>query len=118
MQKNNADIIQLAYLSWLKGSITFSCLLSHADFLTLIDPSNIVGQLILSHLVAVQTMIAPVNQGERALRKTSIFLNGMVRWLELLLANIDPRMRSYLEWPAKRAESGRAWLQYEKALAK
>jgi hypothetical protein len=118
MQKNNADIIQLAYISWLKGSIAFSCLLSHAEFLSLIDPSNIVGQLILSHLVAIQSMMAPINQDERALRKASIFLKGMVRWLELLHSNIDPGMKSYFEWPIKMAERGRAWLQYEKVLAK
>ena len=107
---------QLAYISWLKGSISFSCLLSHADFLTLVDPSNVVGQLILSHLVAVQTMMAPIKQDERALRKASIFVNGMVRWLDLLHANVDLGMRSYFEWPMKRADSARAWLQYEKAL--
>ena len=118
MQKYNADIVQLAYIAWLKGSIIFSCRISHAEFLTLIDPSNLVGQLLLSHLVAVQTLMAPINLDERGNRKALQFLNGMVRWLEVLHASIEPRMWSYFEWPIKRAEELRGWLQRERALAR
>jgi hypothetical protein len=122
MQKNNADIVQLAYISWLKGSVFFSCHISHAEFLALIDPSNLVGQLLLSHLVAVQTLTVSiygrsVYQDERAARKASQFVNGMVRWLEMIHAKIDPRMRSYFKWPIKRAEEVRESLQHEQALA-
>jgi hypothetical protein len=42
----------------------------------------------------------------------------MVRWLEVLHANIEPRMRGYFEWPIERAEELREWLQRERALAK
>ncbi len=118
MEKYNADIVQLGYMAWLKGSVTFSCRISHADFVTLIDPSNHVGQLLLSHLVAVQTLLAPVSLDERGSRKSLQFANGMVRWLELLHANIEPRMRSYYEWPIKRAKELREWLQYERASKK
>jgi hypothetical protein len=117
MQKNNADIVQLGYIAWLKSSVFFSCHISHAEFLALIDPSNVVGQLLLSHLVAVQTLIPPITPNERAGRRTSHFTNGMARWLEVAHANIDPRMRSYFEWPIKRAEEVREWFQHEKALA-
>jgi hypothetical protein len=105
-------------MTWLKGSVIFSCRISHAEFLTLIDPSNLVGQLLLSHMVAVQTLMAPISLDERGGRKASQFMNGMVRWLEVLHANIEPRMRSYFEWPIKRAEELREWLQRERALAK
>lgn len=118
MEKYNVDIVQLGYMAWLKGSVTFSCRISHADFVTLIDPSNHVGQLLLSHLVAVQTLLAPVSLDERGSRKSLQFANGMVRWLELLHANIEPRMRSYYEWPIKRAKELREWLQYERASKK
>lgn len=118
IQKNNADFVQLAYLAWLKGSVIFSCRINHAEFVTLIDPSNLVGQLLQSHLVAVQTLVAPVILDERGGRKASQFVNGMVRWLDVLHANIEPRMRSYFEWPIKRAEELREWSQRERALAK
>ena len=95
----------------------FSCHISHAEFLSLIEPSNIVGQLLLSHLVAVQTLMGPTNQDERASRKVSQFVNVMARWLETMHSNVDPTMRSYFEWPRKRAEKVRDWLQHEKALA-
>lgn len=110
MQRYNADIVQLAYIAWLKGSIIFSCRISHAEFLALIDPSNLVGQLLLSHMVAVQTLMAPIILSERGSRKTLQFVNGMVRWLEVLHPSIEPRMRSYLEWPIKRAEELRSAL--------
>jgi hypothetical protein len=118
IQKYNADVVQLAYIAWLKGSVIFSCRISHADFLTLINPSNIVGQLLQSHLVAVQTLIAPVILDERGSRKASQFVNGMVRWLDVLHANIEPRMRSYFEWPIRRAEELREWSERERALAR
>jgi hypothetical protein len=82
----------------------------------LIDPSNMAGQLLLSHLVAIQTLIAPIKPTKRASRKNSHFVNGMARWLEVVYAKVDPRMRDYLEWPIKRAEEIRQWLEYEKAL--
>jgi hypothetical protein len=102
----------------LKGSVIFSCRISHAEFLTLIDPSNLVGQLLQSHLVAVQTLMTPVVLDERGSRKASQFANGMVRWLDVLHANIEPRTRSYFEWPIKRAEELREWCQRERALVK
>ncbi|KIN03092.1 hypothetical protein OIDMADRAFT_160662 [Oidiodendron maius Zn] len=105
-----------AYIAWLKGSVFFSCHISHAEFLGLIEPSNIVGQLLLSHLVAVQTLMGPTNQDKRASRKLSQFVNVMARWLETIHSNVDPTMRSYFEWPRKRAEKVRDWLQHEKAL--
>jgi hypothetical protein len=40
----------------------------------------------------------------------------MARWLEVAHAKLDPRMRSYFEWPIKRVEEVRQWLEYEKAL--
>jgi hypothetical protein len=118
MQKYNTDIVQLAYMTWLKGSIIFSCRISHVEFLTLIDPSNRVGRLLQSHFVAVQTLMAPITLDERSSRKASQFANGMVRWLDVLHADIEPKMRSYFEWPIKRAEELREWLQRERALVK
>jgi hypothetical protein len=105
-------------MAWLKGSVIFSCRISHTEFLNLIDPSNLVGQLLQSHLVAVQTLIAPIILDERSNRKHLQFVNGMVRWLEVLHANIEPKTGSYFEWPIKRAEELREWLQRERALAK
>ncbi|KIM93617.1 hypothetical protein OIDMADRAFT_173188 [Oidiodendron maius Zn] len=105
------------YIAWLKGSVFFSCHITHAEFLALIDPSNVAGQLLLSHLVAVQTLISPIKPMERAGRKNSHFINGMARWLEVAHAKVDPSMRGYFEWPIKRAEEVRQWFKYEKALA-
>jgi len=101
----------------LKGPAFFACHINHAEFQSFINPSNVVGQLLLSHLVAITTLITPIKPNERAGRKTSHFANGMVRWLEVAHANIDPSMRSYIEWPIKRADEVREWLQYEGALA-
>lgn len=115
MRKNNADAVHLGYIAWLKGSIFFSCHITHAEFQVLIDPFNVAGQLLLSHFVAVQTLIVPIKPTERAGRKTSHFINGMARWLEVAHAKVDPEMRSYFEWPIKRAEEVRAGLQHEKA---
>ena len=117
MRKNNADTVHLGYIAWLKGSIFFSCHITHAEFLVLIDPSNVAGQLLLSHLVAVQTLIAPIKPTERVSRKDLHFINGMARWLELAHEKVDPGMRSYFEWPIKRANEVREWLQHEKMLA-
>jgi hypothetical protein len=117
MQKSDADIVQLGYISWLKGSVFFTCQISHAEFLAMIDPSHVVGQLLQSHMVAIQTLITPIKPNERAGRTNLHFAKGLVRWLEVAHANIDPRMRSYYEWPIKRAEEVREWLRHEQALA-
>jgi hypothetical protein len=108
---------QLAYLAWLRGSIIFSCTISHAEFLILIDPSNVVGKLLQSHLVAMQTLLAPISVDERGSRKALQFVNGMVRWLDVLHANLEPSIRKYFEWPIKRTEELREWFQRERALA-
>lgn len=108
---------QSAYLAWLKGSIIFSCSINHAEFLNLIDPSNVVGKLLLSHFVAMQTLLVPISRDERGNRKALQFVNGMVRWLDVLRANLEPSIRKYFEWPIKRAEELREWFQSERALA-
>jgi len=107
----------LAYLAWLKGSITFSCTISQAEFMILIDPSNLVGKLILSHFVAMQTLQTPIIVDERSSRMALQFANGMVRWLDVLHANLEPSIRKYFAWPIKRAEELRGWFQRGRALA-
>jgi hypothetical protein len=82
----------------------FSYHINHAEFQTFIDPSNPIGQLLQSHLVAVQTLIIPIGLDERAGKKESRLVNGMIRWLGWIHANIEPGMRSYFEWPIKRAK--------------
>jgi len=105
------------YISWLKGPVFFACEISYAEFQDFINPSNITGQLLLSHLVAILTLIAPIKPNKRAGRKMFHFANGMVRWLEVAHANIDLSIKIYLEWPIKRAAEVREWLQHEKSLA-
>lgn len=118
MQIYKADIIQLAYMSWMKTYALFSYYISHADFQTFIDPSNPVGQLLQSHLVAIHTLMTPVSIGGQVDRKATQLVNGMVRWLGAIHANIEPGMRRYYDWPVKRAEKVREWLQCERALVK
>jgi hypothetical protein len=117
MQKCNADIIQLAYMAWMKTYALFSYHISHADFQTFIDPSNSVGQLLQSHLVAIQTLMTPVVLDERLDIKASQLVNGMIKWLGVIHANIEPGMRSYFDWPIKRANDVQEWHQCERALA-
>jgi hypothetical protein len=117
MQKCNADI-QLAYMAWMKTYALFSYHISHADFQTFIDPSNSVGQLLQSHLVAIQTLMTPVIQDEQRYIKTSQLVNRMIRWLGVIHANVEPGMRSYFDWPIKRAKDVREWHQRERALTK
>lgn len=46
------------------------------------------------------------------------FVNGMVKWLDLLHANQDSAAKKYFEWPMKRAEELREWLRLERTLTK
>lgn len=101
-------------MAWMKSSIIFSCNISHAEFLNFINPLNPVGQVLLSHLVAVQTLVPPGNS-KRLDRKARGFLRASVRWLDLLHANIKPNMKSYYEWPIKRTEELRGWLKLQRA---
>ena len=91
--------------------------MSHADFQTLIDASNPVGQLLQSHLIAVQTLMNPVGLDEQGDRKASQLVSGMVRWLGAIHANIEPGMRRYFEWPTERAEEVRQYYLRKRALA-
>jgi len=116
MPKNYADIAQSGYLAWLKGSIFLSCQITHAQFLDLINPSNVAGQLILSHLVAIQTLMTTSTPDERGIKKSSQFVHGMVKWLNLIHSRIDPSMRRYFEWPIQRAEEVREWISGERNL--
>jgi hypothetical protein len=84
--------------------------MSYTDFQAFVDPSNPVGQLLRSHLIAVQTLMTPINQDERATKKSSQVVNKMIRWLGVIHANIQPGMRQYYEWPIKRAEEVRVCL--------
>jgi hypothetical protein len=111
MQTCNTDIIQLAYMAWMKTYALFSHRISHADFQSFIDPSNSVGQLLQSHLVAIQTFMTPVILDERPDVKASQLVNGMIRWLGVIHANIEPGMGSYFDWPIKRAKDVREWHQ-------
>ena len=105
-------------MAWMKTSVIFACRVSHAEYLTLIDPTNPVGQLLLSHIIAVITLMPFVGQDERVSRKELQFLDGMVRWLDSLHANIEPNMRGYFEWPIRRTKEVREWLQRQRALAR
>jgi hypothetical protein len=104
MQKYNADIAQLVCTAWMKANVLFSYSMSHIDFQTLVDPSNPVGQLLQSHLIAVQTLMTPIGLDERGARKAAQFVNGMIRWLGAIHANIEPGMSRYFKWPIERAE--------------
>lgn len=100
----------------MKGPAFFACEISHAEFQDFLNPTNITGQLLLLHLVAILTLVARIKPNQRAGRKMFHFANGMVRWLEVAHANIDPSAKSYLDWPVKRAAEVREWLEHEKAL--
>ena len=65
----------------------------------------------------MQTLLAPISIDERGIGKALQFVNGMVRWLDVLHANIEPSVRKYFEWSIKRAEELRVWFQRERALA-
>jgi hypothetical protein len=101
----------------MKANAFFSYQMSHADFQTLIDASNPVGQLLQSHLIAVQTLMNPVSLDERSDRKALQLVGGMVRWLGVIHANVEPGMRRYFEWPAKRAEEVKQYYLGKRALA-
>jgi hypothetical protein len=116
MQKYNVDISQLAYKAWMSTYALLSYDMSHADFQNLVDPSNPVGQLLQSHLIAVQTLLTPIGLDERGSRKAAQLVSGMVRWLGVIHANIEPGMRRYLLWPIERAEEVRQLLSAQESI--
>jgi hypothetical protein len=107
----------LAHLAWLKGSVIFSCHINHADFIDLIDESNEVGNLLLSHFVAVQTLLISIDLNGQSKKRVMQHVNGMLRWLDLLHVRQKSNARKYFEWPMKRAEELRQWIQLEREFA-
>jgi hypothetical protein len=117
IEKYNADIVRVAYMAWMKAGGLFSYHISHADFQAFIDPSNPIGQLLQSHLIAIQSFLTPIGLGIQTGRKSSHFMHGLIRWLDTIHTNIAPGMRPYYEWPIERTEEVREWLLRERALA-
>ncbi|PQE26409.1 C6 zinc finger protein [Rutstroemia sp. NJR-2017a BBW] len=82
----------------------FTFAMSHEDFRDLTKPTNDVGNLLLTHFVALQLIMLPITKAERIQRSTRYvyrekYNDGMtVMWLRPLHANAARHLESYYEW--------------------
>jgi hypothetical protein len=76
--------------------------MTQEEFDSFVDPANDVGLLLQSHLIALQTIMAPILAIEMMGRKPKSAPNGTVRWLGPLHQSIRPSMKKYFEWPIAR----------------
>ncbi|KAG4442101.1 hypothetical protein IFR05_002387 [Cadophora sp. M221] len=106
MARNLVTSSQDAYMELRKyyGLFMF---LPQQDFVHFINPSNVVGKLLQAHFVAMQLIMTPITNSERAHRQLvnpdeepgdPKRLNPTVGWLASLHLNIPPEMMEYFQW--------------------
>lgn len=88
----------------------FGYTMSPADFIRLIDPSNITGLLLQAHLVAMQTILEPVLNAEQSLSQDNKMAKagpkhlGSLKWLDSIHNKADAQWKVYFAWTMHRAE--------------
>ncbi|OBT45154.1 hypothetical protein VE00_04319 [Pseudogymnoascus sp. WSF 3629] len=73
--------------------------MEHPELLQLIDPCNIVSQLLLAHMVAVQLSLRPIFCRERKQYTVTMFSIRMTRWIDKICSNIGLGYEEFLTWP-------------------
>ena len=100
----------LAYLGIMRIYGIFGYTMSPADFIRLIDPSNIVGLLLQAHLVAMQTILEPVLNAEQSVSQDNKMAKagpkhlGSLKWLDSIHDKVDAQWKLYFGWTMQRAE--------------
>ncbi|KFX92649.1 hypothetical protein V490_05260 [Pseudogymnoascus sp. VKM F-3557] len=87
-----------AYMSHLNiESVLVS--MDHEELVQLMDPQNVISQLILAHMVAVQLILRPIVCRERKQYTVKMFSIRMSRWIESICDNIGAGYEGFLTWP-------------------
>ncbi|RDL38002.1 uncharacterized protein BP5553_05435 [Venustampulla echinocandica] len=88
-----------AYLELGKIYGAFSYYMPHSEFAELINPSNLVCQVLQAHFVALQLTMTPITSQEWAGRESSKGGGGdTLRWFTVLHRNVPDEMMKYYEW--------------------
>jgi hypothetical protein len=79
----------------------FSWKMSQDTFQAFVKPENYAAQLLQSHLIAMQTLLAPVtdNENQKPANASKKSQHKTVMWIGCLHNNIPPHMRLFNEWP-------------------
>ncbi|KAF2663409.1 hypothetical protein BT63DRAFT_461137 [Microthyrium microscopicum] len=99
------ELIKQAYFSPRNSYYLFTCLYnifgtqSAEDFQHLIDPSNHISQILVSHFLAVHWIMRPITRLESPLRDASPLYSVMQSWVLTIHANLDKRFRALNAWP-------------------
>jgi hypothetical protein len=82
--------------------------MSHEDFREFTDPTNDVGRLLQSHLVALHVIMKPilriVQYGRRASGSKGDDEQNNACWLKAIHAKIPSSLKPFYEWPISIAE--------------
>jgi hypothetical protein len=77
--------------------------MSHEDFQKLVDTSEPVSQLLLSHFLSAHILLRHVSVHEmttfRSFNDPSPMYNVMVSWMHYIDGNLPPAYRRYNDWP-------------------
>jgi hypothetical protein len=73
--------------------------MDHGELLQLIDPLNVISQLLLAHMVAVQLSLRPIVCRERKQYTVTMFSIRMSRWIDTICSNIGSGYEEFLAWP-------------------
>lgn len=84
--------------------------MSQSDFEFFVRPDNEAGKLLQTYWVAVQSLMDDITIHEQKGRPQTKRANpnsGTMRWMKVLLNNINPSMREYYKWPI--LQTHRVW---------
>lgn len=73
--------------------------MDHEELLQLIDPQNVISQILLAHMVAIQLILRPIVCRERKQYTVTMFSIRMCRWIETICDNIGAGYKGFLTWP-------------------
>ncbi|KFZ03164.1 hypothetical protein V502_11180 [Pseudogymnoascus sp. VKM F-4520 (FW-2644)] len=87
-----------AYISHLNiESVLVS--MDHEELIQLIDTKNVISQLLLAHMVAIQLILRPIVCRERKQYTVTMFSIRMSRWIETICDSIGAGYEGFLTWP-------------------
>lgn len=75
-------------------------MLSDAEFSTFSNPSNIIGQILLAHFMALEVLLLPML--EREYEKT-FPINQLINrcnWFDTIEKSVPPELQHFIHWPA------------------
>ena len=74
--------------------------MDHGELLQLMDPHNVISQILLAHMVAVQLSLRPIVCRERKQYTVTMFSIRMTRWIETICSNVGSGYEGFLTWPS------------------